>query len=768
MAAISDFLKKAHGAINNLRGGSNFFLGKDGDVVYSKNNVCVHDSTSREDAEDTVLHTPGYLTIHCQNDEQFGVTLVLQWLPNTTLEKNPASIRCVSPRSQHRENHIDERTKLRHLEGNPLVTVESSDDEDIEQRTSDAETTTQDSIDDCSAATDPEISVEMNGDMITVTSMADRPSTLVTQVPGEGEGGLLVPSINVIPNTPVDSSKLTTDEEARSESSATTSGADEISDKDDQDAFESSSCDDSEGDSYRKKSRDSANFAKTSTILEQYRENCATLYKATPEQFARAHNLMLEADTKTDGNSTIAVASGRAMFHQKTNSPSLFSVNLGKMRSMRLFFSNSDCTSGQLVIASHDSQYKILHFHHGGLDKLAQLFEQWSAVKARSVKDGSPSPFPDRHLLICHPEVSRTELDPEDGLYERVSWDFWKSYKNSDGSIEDSFTVRKAIYFASVDPSLRKEIWPFLLRVYPWTSTLEQRETIRNDLFLEYQNIRKKRMKKSMNNLKMDWTSIENTISKDVVRTDRGNPFYAGDDNPNMEVMKNILMNYATVYPDINYIQGMSDLLAPLLSTIRDESDTYWCFVGLMQQTMFSSAPASEGNIMDVNLEYLRELLKLLVPDFFRHLITLGGDALQLMFVHRWILLCFKREFPEADALHIWEACWARYRTTYFHLFVCIAIVSVYGGDVIQQRLPHDEILLYFSSLAMHMDASVVLKKARGLLYHFYRLERVPCTLAGLCELDTEQWDSHVRHHVYECTRVHADNEPCPFANSDM
>lgn len=69
--------------------------------------------------------------------------------------------------------------------------------------------------------------------------------------------------------------------------------------------------------------------AKTSTILEQYRENCATLYKATPEQFARAHNLMLEADTKTDGNSTIAVASGRAMFHQKTNSPSLFSVNLG-------------------------------------------------------------------------------------------------------------------------------------------------------------------------------------------------------------------------------------------------------------------------------------------------------------------------------------------------------------------------------------------------------------------------------------------------------
>ncbi len=44
-----------------------------------------------------------------------------------------------------------------------------------------------------------------------------------------------------------------------------------------------------------------------------------------------------------------------------------------------------------------------------------------------------------------------------------------------------------------MEPSLRKEAWPFLLRVYPWTSTVEQRETIRNDNFLEYQNIRKKR-----------------------------------------------------------------------------------------------------------------------------------------------------------------------------------------------------------------------------------------------------------------------------------
>uniref|UniRef100_A0A1I7ZV93 Rab-GAP TBC domain-containing protein n=1 Tax=Steinernema glaseri TaxID=37863 RepID=A0A1I7ZV93_9BILA len=762
MSAFSDFFKKAHGAIANLRGTNNLFFGKDGEIVYSKNNVCIHDlrpSELQDDGEDS-SHTPGYMTIHCLNDEQSGITLVLQWLPNTTLEKNPASIRCVSPRHQ-KTNKRGTESVSKKPSAKAIKEQKSEEDED---------TITQES---CTSATtsSTDICVEMNGDMITVTSMNDsRPRTLVTTATnnnGLSEGGLFVPSINVIPHTPVDP-KITEEEEQEdrnsiteeeeqedrnSVSSATTSGADELSEK--EDFVESSSCDETDDE----KSVDVHN----KSAMDRYR---TSLFMRTPEQFAREHNLVLEADQRTLECNDTNGESAKLPMQPRTAKPSLFSVNLGKMRSMRLFYSNPECTCGQLVIASPDSQYKILHFHHGGMDKLAQLFEQWNVVKAKSVKDGSPSPVPDRHLLICHPAISKNELDPEDGLYETVSWGFWKSYMHQDGSIDDSFTIRKAIYFASMDPSLRKEIWPYLLRVYSWSLTYEQKESVRNDLFLEYQNIRKRRLKVTMSSSKGKWTSVENTIVKDVVRTDRKNPYFAGDHNPNIETMKKILLNYATVYPDINYIQGMSDLLAPLLATLRDEPDTYWCFVGLMQQTLFASAPTQENNMMDVNLEYLRELLKLLLPEFFNYLASLGGDSLQLMFVHRWILLFFKREFPEKDALHIWEACWARYRTPYFHLFVCVAIVSIYGKDAMDQKLPHDEILFYFSSLANHMDASVVLKKARGLLYQFSRLEKVPCTLAGLCEYDTstDQWSSHVPQQSFECTRVHGDNEPCPFA----
>lgn len=54
-----------------------------------------------------------------------------------------------------------------------------------------------------------------------------------------------------------------------------------------------------------------------------------------------------------------------------------FSVDLSEMRSLRLFFADPACTSGQLVVASRESQYKILHFHHGGLDRLAATLHQW-------------------------------------------------------------------------------------------------------------------------------------------------------------------------------------------------------------------------------------------------------------------------------------------------------------------------------------------------------------------------------------------------------
>ena len=103
--------------------------------------------------------------------------------------------------------------------------------------------------------------------------------------------------------------------------------------------------------------------------------------------------------------------------------------------------------------------------------------------------------------------------------------------------------------------------------------------------------------------------------------------------------------------------------------------------------------------------------------------------------IDRWMLLCFKREFVESDALRLWEACWARHQTDYFHLFVCAAVIAVYGEDVVQQDLMADEMLLHFSSLSMLMSGEVVLRKVQyisffkqlnsTLLFAYYYLDMV-------------------------------------------
>lgn len=50
----------------------------------------------------------------------------------------------------------------------------------------------------------------------------------------------------------------------------------------------------------------------------------------------------------------------------------------------------------------------------------------------------------------------------------------------------------------------------------------------------------------------------------------------------------------------MGYTQGMSDLLSPLLSTIQDEVDTFWCFVGLMEFSLFATTPTDQS--MDKSL----------------------------------------------------------------------------------------------------------------------------------------------------------------------
>ncbi|KAK9721589.1 Rab-GTPase-TBC domain [Popillia japonica] len=355
--------------------------------------------------------------------------------------------------------------------------------------------------------------------------------------------------------------------------------------------------------------------------------------------------------------------------------------------------------------------------------------------------------------MVCRAEVSDLELHPEEGQVPKLTEELYRILFNEAGQLEDDLTLRKYVFFAGMDRDLRKEVWPFLLHCYPYNSTYEEREQIANIRRQEYEEITRRRLELGGNQLCQFRRKIQSVVEKDVVRTDRGNPFFAGDDNANLTTMKNILLNYAVYNPGLGYTQGMSDLLAPVLCELRDEVAAFWCFVGLMQRAVFVATPTDRD--MDRSLKYLRELVRIMVPKFHEHLQN-HKDAAELLFCHRWILLCFKREFTEGVALRMWEACWANFLTDYFHLFLCLSIICVYADDVIAQDLKADEMLLHFSSLAMYMDGEVITRiitrKARGLLHQFRQLREIPCTLAGLCmRCGPGIWDSSHSPRIY-CT----------------
>lgn len=131
-------------------------------------------------------------------------------------------------------------------------------------------------------------------------------------------------------------------------------------------------------------------------------------------------------------------------------------------------------------------------------------------------------------------------------------------------------------------------------------------------------------------------------------------------------------------------------------------------------------------------------LIKMLIPKFYLYLEQTEG-GLSLMFCHRWLLVCLKREFSEEDALCLWEACWSNFETSSFHLFVCIAIMAIYGQKAVDNNMNINELMVFFNTLSHSMPREIVMAQARGYLYQFSQSSHVHCSLYSV--MHKEFWD---------------------------
>nr|XP_054488424.1 TBC1 domain family member 15 isoform X6 [Agelaius phoeniceus] len=184
--------------------------------------------------------------------------------------------------------------------------------------------------------------------------------------------------------------------------------------------------------------------------------------------------------------------------------------------------------------------------------------------------------------------ITRIDLgkQPEVSRREPVSAEEWAKNLDSEGRILDVDYIKRLIFKGGLCHTLRKEAWKFLLGYFPWNSTKEERANLQkrktDEYFrmkLQWKSVSEEQEKR--NSRLRDYRSL---IEKDVNRTDRTNKFYEGEDNPGLILLHDILMTYCMYDFDLGYVQGMSDLLSPVLYVMENEVDAFWCFVSYMDQ----------------------------------------------------------------------------------------------------------------------------------------------------------------------------------------
>ncbi|XP_041643581.1 small G protein signaling modulator 1 isoform X2 [Cheilinus undulatus] len=200
-------------------------------------------------------------------------------------------------------------------------------------------------------------------------------------------------------------------------------------------------------------------------------------------------------------------------------------------------------------------------------------------------------------------------------------------------------------------------------------------------------------------------------IDKDVQRCDRNYWYFTP---ANLEKLRNIMCSYIWRHLDIGYVQGMCDLLAPLLVILDDEALAFSCFTELMKR-MNQNFP--HGGAMDTHFANMRSLIQILDSELFE-LMHQNGDYTHFYFCYRWFLLDFKRELVYDDVFAVWETIWAakNVSSSHFVLFIALALVEIYRDIILENNMDFTDIIKFFNEMAEHHNIKQILTQARDLV----------------------------------------------------
>nr|XP_014351283.1 PREDICTED: TBC1 domain family member 15 [Latimeria chalumnae] len=338
--------------------------------------------------------------------------------------------------------------------------------------------------------------------------------------------------------------------------------------------------------------------------------------------------------------------------------------------------------------------------------------------------------------------ITRIDLGarPDINRREPASTEEWTQSMDVEGRILNADPVKHIIFKGGLCHALRKEAWKFLLGYFPWRSTIEERKQMQKRRTDEYFR------------MKLQWKSISEEQEKR---------------NSRLRDYRSLIgkFRHKSAFTLSRYVQGMSDLLSPILYVMENEVEAFWCFVFFMDQMHHNFEEQMQG--MKTQLVQLSTLLRLLDSEFCSYLES--QDSGYLYFCFRWLLIRFKREFSFQDILRLWEVMWTGLPCQNFHLLVCCAILDSEKQQIMDNHYGFNEILKHINELSMKLDVEEVLCKAEAIYVQMMNCKELPqavCEVLGIKlsnaatpDSDTSEHGGRVKGSPSQASQL---NEPTP------
>ncbi|KAL8462591.1 hypothetical protein ACS0TY_033574 [Phlomoides rotata] len=248
----------------------------------------------------------------------------------------------------------------------------------------------------------------------------------------------------------------------------------------------------------------------------------------------------------------------------------------------------------------------------------------------------------------------------------------WRAAFSPEGCLDISRILHR-IQRGGVHPSIRGEVWEFLLGCYDPNSTFEEREQIRQRRRVRYASMKEEchqmfhlvgsgkfvtapiiteagesiRDPIVLQQINLEKESASPTKGNDASSSQKAKLFNGHAPMDKKEIQWKLILHQI----------GMSDLCSPMIILLEDEADAFWCFERLMRRLRGNFRCTENSVGVEVQLGNLASITQVIDPKLHQHLETLGGG--DYLFAFRMLMVLFRREFSFGDSLYLWEMMWA-------------------------------------------------------------------------------------------------------------